>query len=204
MPQPAQTKFNFTEAAITALPFADKGKRYIVRDTATKNFVIRVGETSKIYYLLKNINGRVTYVRLGDAANTNLKSARELLLANMKIVNDGKNPNNEKRKMRQDVTIKEFFDNYFVPSHSNPTHKETTKLQEQSIMRLYLREFHNRRMLDITRGDVERLHKKLGSEVSIYMANHAKHLSELENHFNADVLTYFGGISFNDHMRCDL
>jgi len=52
--KPTKTKFNFTEAAISALPHAEKGKRYMVRDAATKNLALRVGENSKVYYLIKN------------------------------------------------------------------------------------------------------------------------------------------------------
>ena len=85
MTKPAKTKFNFTEAAISNLPFAERGKRYMVYDDSVKNLVMRVGEKAKVYYLMKKVNGRVVYVRLGDASNTSVKVARELLENNMKI-----------------------------------------------------------------------------------------------------------------------
>jgi integrase len=173
MTRSTKTKFNFTEAAISALPFADKGARYMVYDTGTKNLTLRVGECSKMYYLLKKINGRLVYIRLGDVGNTSLKTARELLLDNMKVVSTGKNPNDEKKKMRQDITIKAFFDEYYFPNHSALFKKPQSQKEDKCGMRLYLPDIHGRKMLDITRGDVERLHKNLGGKYGIYAANHA-------------------------------
>ena len=114
MPRPKENHFNFTEARIAELPFADKGDRYTVYDTTTKNLAVRVGETTKIYYLIKRVNGRKIWVNLADSENTSLKDARDLLIENMKIVNDGKNPNDEKKKLRQDVTVQQFFDDFYA------------------------------------------------------------------------------------------
>ena len=136
---PIDNKFNFTEASISSLPFAPKGKRYNVYDTSTKNLAVRVGENSKIFYLIKKINGKVMNVRLADFSNTSVKDARDLLITQIKEINIGKNPNIEKQKIREDLTIKEFFNTKFVPLHSNrPTHAESTRKMEQSIMKLYL------------------------------------------------------------------
>lgn len=173
MTKPAKTKFNFTEAAISNLPFAERGKRYMVYDDSVKNLVMRVGEKAKVYYLMKKVNGRVVYVRLGDASNTSVKVARELLENNMKIVRSGKNPNDEKKKLRADITIKDFFENIYFPNHSELYKKPSSQREEKCCHRLYLPEIHNRRMLDITRSDIELLHKRLGSKFSIYSANHA-------------------------------
>jgi integrase len=171
--RPIDNKFNFTEASISSLPFAPKGKRYNVYDTSTKNLAVRVGENSKIFYLIKKINGRVMNVRLADFSNTSVKDARDLLITQIKEINSGKNPNIEKQKIREDLTIKEFFNTKFVPLHSNrPTHAESTRKMEQSIMKLYLKDFHNKKMIDITHADVEILHKKLETEISGYLANH--------------------------------
>lgn len=175
--KPINLKFNFTEASISALPFAPKGKRYNVYDTSVKNLAVRVGENSKIFYLIKKINGKVINVRLADFSNTSVKNARELLFTQIQEINNGKNPNVEKQKIREDLTIKEFFNTKFVPLHSNrPTHAESTRKMEQSIMKLYLKDFHNKKMIDITHADVEILHKKLETEISGYMANHALRL----------------------------
>ncbi|MDR3126012.1 MAG: site-specific integrase [Rickettsiales bacterium] len=172
-PIPTRTKFNFTEASVAALPFAERGKRYIVYDTSTKNLILRVGENSKVYYLLKKANNRVIYVRLGDVGNTSLKTARELLIDNIKVVANGKNPNDEKKKFRKDMTIKEFFEKVYMPQHSMLFKKPSSQKDDKNNFRLYLMPIHNRKMLDITHADIDRLHKQIGANNGIYMANHA-------------------------------
>jgi integrase len=167
-----KSKFNFTEAGIAALPFAEKDKRYIVRDNSTKNLILRVGEKSKVYYLMKKNNGRGLYVRLADSANTSLKKAKELFTENMNMVSDGKNPNDEKRRIRQDMTLKAFFDDVYFPRHCELSNKPRTRAKNQDLMRRQLLPLHNKKMLAITSADIENLHKKLGAK-SIYAANRA-------------------------------
>ncbi|MDR2933788.1 MAG: site-specific integrase [Rickettsiales bacterium] len=170
MSKKEKSKFNFTEANITALSFADKGRRYIVRDAATKNLILRIGEQSKVYYLMKNIGGRVLYVRLGDASEISLKKAKDLFSVNMNKIADGKNPNDEKQKIRQDMTIKEFFNDIYFPRHCLLSTKPASQRKNQNLFRNQLLPLHNKKMLAIKRIDIELLHKILGKE-SIYSAN---------------------------------
>lgn len=173
MPQPTKTRFNFTEAAIAALPFADKGKRYIVYDTGTKNLILRVGEKTKIYYFMKKVSGRVIYARLGDSNNTSIKTAREGITDTIKITNAGKNPNDEKKKLRQDITVKEFFDDFYFPNHSKLRKTPDSQDRDESTLRLHIsKELQRRRMQDIARADMERLHNTVRKNTnSIYAAN---------------------------------
>ena len=175
MPKPTKTRFNFTEAGITALPFADKGARYIAYDTGTKNLIVRVGEKTKVYYFMKKVSGRVIYSKLGDANNTSLKTARADMEEPIKIANKGKNPNDEKKKLRQDITIKEFFDEFYFPNHSELRKTKPAQQMDEISIRLYIpAELKRCRMLDITRADMERMHNKLRIELgSVYSANRA-------------------------------
>jgi integrase len=170
MSQVSKKKFGFTDARIADLPLAGKNGRYMVRDTGTKNLALRVGENSKIYYLVKKTNGQVRFVSLGDASNTSLKKAKELLIANMNDVRNGINPNDKKRKIRNDLTLKAFFNDVYFPRHCELSNKPRTRIKNQNLMRLQLASLHNKKMMDITRADIENLHKTLGRG-SIYAAN---------------------------------
>ncbi len=172
MVQKSRTKFNFTESNIANLPFAGKGDRYIVRDASTKNFILRVGEVSKVYYLFKKVNGRIYNIRLADAVNTPLKKAKVLFAENMAVVDAGKNPTDEKRKIRQDLTIRDFFNKEYYPKHCELSNKPLTRLKNQNLFKHHLVRLHSKKMMDITRADIENLHKSLGRD-SIYVANRA-------------------------------
>lgn len=172
MQQKRQKKLDFTEARIAGLPFADVGKRYMVRDAATKNLVVRVSSENKVYYLVKNIDGKVMFVRLGDVDHMTVKKAREALVENMEVVSKGKNPNDEKRKIRQDMTIKEFFRDVYVPNHSEVATKPASQRTNDVLFRVQLAPFHNKKMLNITHAELDLWHKSLGKK-SIYRANRA-------------------------------
>ena len=90
----------------------------------------------------------------------------------MDEVRKGKNPNDEKCKIRQDMTIKTFFDDVYVPQHCELSLKPLSRLKNQMLFKNQLAPLHNRKMLDITKPDIERLHKAIGAQ-SIYAANRA-------------------------------
>jgi integrase len=111
---------------------------------------------------MKKVSGRVIYSKLGDANNTALKKARDSMTEPIEIANKGKNPNDEKRKLRQDITIQEFFDEFYFPSHSELRKTTESQKVDKAVMRLYIpADIKRRRMLDINRGDMERMHNKL-------------------------------------------
>ena len=170
MPKVSKDKKTFTEAYIASLPLAAKGKRYSVVDAGAKNLVLRVGETSRVYYLRKNTNGRLLFIRLGDADSMSVKDARKAMIEAMEQIRTGKNPNDEKRKVRKDLTLKEFFNKEYWPKHCKLSNKPATQLKNEILFRVQLAPFHNKKMMDITRPDIENLHKTLGRK-SIYSAN---------------------------------
>lgn len=182
MPQPTETHFKFTEAAIAKLPFAEHGKRYTVYDTNTKNLIMRVGEKTKTYYMLKKINGRTVFTALGNASNTPLNSAVKALEESLTVVRNGKNPNTEKKKIRDSITVKDFFENYYIPRHSQLHKKPRSQQEDLSCFRLYLPDIQNQKMIDIDRDTVARLQQKIAKNSGIYAANHTLRL--LRNMYN--------------------
>lgn len=176
MPTPTETHFKFTEAKIAKLPFADHGKRYTVYDTDTKNLIMRVGEKSKVYYMLKKVNGRTVFTALGNASNTSLAMATQALADAIDIVRHGKNPNTEKKKIRDSITIKDFFNDYYFPRHSKLHKKVRSQQEDIGCFRLYLTDIHNQKMIDIDRDAVARLQQKIAQKSGIYAANHTMRL----------------------------
>lgn len=170
--KPEKTKFEFTEASIARLKFAPKGKRYRVWDAGTKNLALRIGEKSKVYYLMKNLNGRITESKLGDAAHMSVKDAREAIIENMPDVNKGINPTDKKRKIRKDVTIKEFFDKTYFPRHCELFTKPLSQRNNLTLMRIQFAPLYNKKMLSLTSADIEIWHKTIGRK-SKYRANRA-------------------------------
>lgn len=171
--QPKERKFNFTEAAIAALPYAAPGKRPMYYDASVKNLALRVSAQNKIYYLVKRVNGQLIFSKIGDASNTSLKSARKQMAELMEQTNRGENPNDDKRKIRESITVQEFFDEYYYPDHSALRKQTSSCKMDKTSMRLYIpTEIKSRKLLNISRADMERMHNSIWQRTkSVYSAN---------------------------------
>lgn len=173
---PAQSnerRFNFTEAAVAALPPAPQGKRLMYYDASVKNLALRVSSSSKVYYLVKKVNNQTVFSKIGDANNTTLKNARKRMNELIEQTNRGENPNDEKRKIRDSVTVQEFFDEYYYPDHSKLRKQISAQKMDQVSMRLYIpADIKSRKMLTLARADMERMHNAIWRRTnSVYSAN---------------------------------
>ncbi len=168
-----ERRFNFTEASVAALPYAQPGKRLLYYDTAIKNLVLRVSANNKIYYLLKKVGNRTVFHRIGDANNTSLKNARKRMAELIEQTNRGENPNDTKRQIRDSITVQEFFDQYYFPNYSTMRKKIATQKMDTVSMRLYVPDDIKRaKMLTLTRADMERMHNETWRHTnSVYSAN---------------------------------
>ena len=173
MQAPDDTKFVFTEARIAKLPFAASGKRYQYRDAAVKNLYLRVTSASKKYYMVKKINGSSVAILLGDASNTTLNDARRLLGEQLNIVKAGKNPNVEKKKITNCITLRDFFEQHYFPLHSKLYKKTASQREDKSTFRVHLPPLYNVRIAEINRPMVELFQRRIADVSGIYAANHA-------------------------------
>ncbi|MDR2778218.1 MAG: site-specific integrase [Rickettsiales bacterium] len=192
-------RFNFTEAAVSRLPLAMKEERYLVKDTNTKGLVLRVGKTDKVYYLFKKVNRKDLHIKLGSASEITLRKARELVVSNFEQIVQGKNPNEEKKRLHQDLTLKEFFEGVYFPQHAKIHKKPASCKNDEGIMNTHLVKFHNRKMLDITHREIESLHRSIGSLGGLYIANRT--LALLRHMFNRAIAWGFPGENPALHIK---
>lgn len=168
-----ERKFNFTEAAIAALPYAPKGKRPMYYDASVKNLALRVSSQNKTYYLVKKVNNQTVFSRIGDASNTPLKKARQIMVEMMNKANRGENPNDDKHKIRDSITVQEFFDEYYFPDHCELRKAHASRKMDKIALRLYVpQEIKSHKLLTLTRPDMERMHNNTWKRTgSVYSAN---------------------------------
>lgn len=168
-----ERRFNFTEAAVASLPYAQPRKRLLYYDTAIKNLVLRVSSNSKVYYMLKKVGTQTVFHKIGDANNTPLKNARKRMAELIEQTNRGENPNDAKRQIRDSITVQEFFDQYYFPNYSTMRKKIATQKMDQVSMRLYIpADIKRAKMLMLTRADMERMHNAIWKQTnSVYSAN---------------------------------
>ena len=173
-------RVNFTGQKLDKLPTPPKGERYSYADKKINGLIIRVTHNGhKSFQIYKKWQGRPIRVTLGKYPDLSIENARKEAYKVMGQFTVGKNPNTEKQKIRQDLTLKQAFEEY-LDKHAKK-HKKTWDYDDKQFKR-YLTNLQNKRLSTITRQEVERLHKKIGEENGIYSANRL--LSLLKTMFN--------------------
>ncbi len=152
IPPPAQdnTRDHYNDQRVPAL-------RMEVTSKGKKSF--------KVY---KKLNGRPIRYTIGDINDWTIENARKEAQKIVAMIANGINPNVEKQRLRQDMTFKELFDKY-VQDYSS-LHKKTYKEDEAALNR-YAKHLYNRKVSDISREDISRLHQSIGKNNGIYAAN---------------------------------
>jgi integrase len=149
---------SLTEAIIKNLPLSATDEEYNVYDTNTKYLVLRVGSVHKVFYVYKKIGGRKCKVKIGDTEEIPLKRAKEAVIGILEQLQKGKNPTEERRKIKQEMTLKDLFEK-FMERYSRP-YKKCSGEDEKQIP-LHLDHWFNRRLSSITKPMVKEWFDKL-------------------------------------------
>lgn len=160
---------NFTKKAIESLRLPPDGKRAYYKDSKVRSLEIMVTDNgTKSFKVNRRINGRPTRVTLGHYPEISIENARAQAYAVNSKIAQGTNPNADKKKLRQEITLKEAFDLY-MERHSK-IHKKSWKYDEREI-NSHLSHWFQRKLSAITQNDIQMLHQRIGKENGIYAAN---------------------------------
>ena len=171
---------NLTKAIIDNLEPASKGKRYQIYDVTVPKLLIRVTDKgTKSFMVIKRTAIEPIKVTIGHYPDVSIQQARTQALVILNEIADGKNPNEKKRKFRQEMTLKELFD-MFMERYSKRL-KKSWKYDEREIPK-HLGCWFNRKISTITKPQIQKLHEKISIENGIYQANRT--LERLKSMYN--------------------
>lgn len=166
-------KINFTIKTIEALktPLKKDGAVCYYDNKQVGLCLMLTYGGSKTFYLYTKLYNRPLRVKLGKFPDTSIENARKLARENKNKIDKGLNPNDEKAIIRKDMTLKEFF-NYYVENYSNKFKKEKSIKNEESIFKNhFLNSLGTRKMLSISKSDIEKLYNKIVDSGAPYQAN---------------------------------
>ncbi|MBE6454615.1 MAG: DUF4102 domain-containing protein, partial [Alphaproteobacteria bacterium] len=102
-------RINFTKTVIDNL--MPTQKRYKIYDvTIPKLAVIVTEKGTKSFVVIKRTATESIKVTIGHYPDVTIQQARTQAIFILKEIAEGKNPNEKKRKFRQEMTLKELFD----------------------------------------------------------------------------------------------
>ena len=185
-------KMQFTKARIAALEPVP-GKRITVYDEGQKGLCIRVTPAgAKAFYCVRKVEGKVEWVRIGDAAAVTIEAARTRAA---EIVNDiarGINPAEQKRIRKAEMAFSDLFSEWVKECKAKG--KKSLGNDERNY-RLHLQGIAKKKLSDIERQTIRRLHAKIGTSSGIYQANRVLALTRAVFNFGIKTLDIPGLIN---------
>lgn len=168
------SKFNFTKAAIEALPVPEKGWRYYY-DLKVHGLGVGVGSTGKKSFILyRKINGKPERITLGRYPDLTIEQARGKASEINSDIAKGLNPNEVKRGSKAELTFADLFAEY-LERHSKPRKKTWT--EDVSQFKIYLaKPLGNKKLSVIDRSSIASIHSSITKAGHATTANRVKAL----------------------------
>jgi integrase len=163
------TSFNFTKKILDALSLPEKGKRLYVYDTRVRGLeLMMTDQGTKSFKVYRKLNDKPVRVTLGKYPDMTIEQARNEAQKIITEMLKGKNPNDEKKKLRAETSFGEMFILYMARYSKHE--KKTWKSDERDVPR-FLGHWFQRKLSGITKQEVQALHEKVGKENGQYQAN---------------------------------
>ncbi len=152
-------RFSFTKTAIEGLPLPEAGKRSSYYDSKIPGLELRVTSNgTKTFNLYRKINGKPDRVQIGRFPAVTVELARKRAEEINGNIAQGKNPAEEKRTLKAELTLQEVFDEFYE-KEVKPNHRAWK--EEKRKYDGYLSMWGNRRLSTITQDDVKELKRTL-------------------------------------------
>jgi integrase len=164
-----EKSFNFTKKALDTLVMPETGKRFYFYDTKVRGLELMITEQgSKSFKVYRKCNGKPVRVTLGKYSEMSIENARNEAQRVITEMINGKNRNEEKKKIRAEITFGEIFE-MFMEKYSK-IYKKSWKYDEREVNR-FLKHWFKRKVSDISKQEIQLLHEKIRKESGLYQAN---------------------------------
>src|SRR5690606_4199637 len=163
-----RTRMSLTKRKVDALRYNPRGPaQQVLWDGTLPGFGVRVYESDRKSFVLayRTRDGRARLMTLGKVGVLTVDQARERARAELVKVADGRDPLAERKAARQGETVKALATEWIErhAKHHNRSWREQQRLIEKHV----LPALGSRKVKDVTRADVARLHAKIGENAPI-------------------------------------
>ncbi|MEM9060545.1 MAG: integrase family protein [Pseudomonadota bacterium] len=172
-------KLRLTKRTVEALPYATEGQA-LYRDDQLTGFGLRVGRTSKVFFVEGQVSKRTKRVTIGRADVLSPEVARKRAVVLLAEMAEGTDPNEVRRRASAEgVSLAEAFESFF---EARPHLSGHTVAGYGRTARLYLGAWAKRPLRAITRQMVLRKHQQIAEMHGPTTANNAmRHLRSVYN-----------------------
>ncbi|HEY3307360.1 MAG TPA: integrase arm-type DNA-binding domain-containing protein [Desulfuromonadaceae bacterium] len=152
------------------------GKQVDVWDTEQPRFGLRISpKGKKVFFVMRRVHGKLVRAEVGCYPEMNVDAARVKAAAMLVSMQEGNNPNAEKKKKKimmadGDGILSAVFESYMASGGEKANMKASTKAGYRSAFKRLVK-WHGLRVEDIDSMMVTRLHKEIGKNNGCYAAN---------------------------------
>lgn len=164
-------RLNFTTERLAKLTCPPGKDRQYFKDAKLPGLVVCVTRTgAKTFFVYKRLNGKPTRYRLGLwPQEFGVDDARKAATKANHLIVQGIDPRQEKRERRAELTFAELFAEKMEETKAK--RRQSTCREYERQFNSYLKPWHARRLSEIRHDDVKALHRKLGNDHGVYLAN---------------------------------
>jgi len=154
-----------TKQVIDETPFPSAGQVF-VRDTELPGFALRVTKGRKSFVLEKRIRGRMRRLTIGPYGPLTVDQARKLAVTHVGAIAQGGDP----AQVRQDRLHEPTFGDLTAQYLERHAPRKRSARDDRGMLHTHLIDFRTRKLTDLSRNDIARLHAKIGATAP-YRAN---------------------------------
>jgi len=154
-----------TKQVIDETPFPPAGQVF-VRDTELPGFALRVTQGRKSFILEKRIHGRMRRLTIGPYGPLTVDQARKLAATHVGTIAQGDDPAQVRQDRLHEPTFGDLTEQY-LERHAP---RKRSGRDDRAMLHTHLLVFRTRKLTDLHRNDVARLHAQVG-ETAPYRAN---------------------------------
>ena len=154
-----------TKQVIDETPFPSAGQVF-VRDPELPGFALRVTKGRKSFVLEKRIRGRMRRLTIGPYGPLTVEQARKLAATHVGAIAQGDDPAQVRQDRLHEPTFGDLTEQY-LERHAP---RKRSARDDRGMLHTHLMDFRTRKLTDLSRNDVARLHAKIGATAP-YRAN---------------------------------
>ena len=154
-----------TKQVIDETPFPLAGQVF-VRDAELPGFALRVTQGRKSFVLEKRIRGRMRRLTIGPYGPLTVEQARTLAKTHVGAIAQGTDP----AQIRQDRLHEPTFGDLTAQYLERHAPRKRSARDDRGMLQTHLAVFRTRKLTDLSRNDVARLHATVGATAP-YRAN---------------------------------
>lgn len=157
-------------------------KQRFLRDDVCRGLGVRITQDGSRSFIFEYWSkGRSHRLTIGRWPDLNIPQARHKATEYRAAIARGEDPAQERIKARHEATFAQLTERY-LNDYARPHKKPRSVQDDEYCLSLIPRDWHNRRLSEISRDTVSRLHLRIGEHHGRYSANHVIRL--LRSMFN--------------------